>query len=183
MRGADATTRGDHHLCGVPGGSIGAREVKISLLLVMVAGIQSGLRALTKILCQVEAVVDSQGKPIVDSEGRLKVKTPNPRVELPYTYLMAWYVMHCPSLMIAVSTSEGFVPFVQWLESSNWSQYYMFYVRKAILSGASYKVDQCFPRSMTPHIGTSLLTLQAQTSSCGCPPESSGGLSISSPDT
>jgi len=79
-----------------------------SLLPVMVAGIQRGLRALAKSLCQVEAIVASQGRPIIDSE----VKTPNPKVELPYTYLMAWYVMHCPSLMTVVSPSEGFIPFV-----------------------------------------------------------------------
>ena len=79
-------------------------------------------------MCQVEAIVNSQGRPVVDSEGRPEVKTPNPRVELPYMYLMAWYVMHCPSLMTAVSPSEGFVPFVQRLENSSWSQYYMYYV-------------------------------------------------------
>ena len=66
-----------------------AHRKSISLLPVMVAGIQSGLRALTKSLCIVEAIVDSQGRPVVDSEGRPEMKTPNPRVELPYTYLMA----------------------------------------------------------------------------------------------
>jgi len=65
---------------------------------------------------------------MVDSEGRPEVKTPNLRVELPYTYLMAWYVMHCSSLITVVSPSEGFVPFVQRLENSSWSQYYMYYV-------------------------------------------------------
>jgi len=59
-----------------------------------------------------ELIVDSQGRPIVDSKGRLEVRTPNPRVELPYTYLMPWYIMHCPSLMTAVSLSEGFILFV-----------------------------------------------------------------------
>ena len=98
----------------------------IALLPVMVAGIQSGLRALVKSLCQVEAIVDSKGRPEVDSEGRPRVKTPNPRIELPYTYLMAWYVMHCPSLMTAVPLSEGFVPFVQRLENSSWSCYTCF---------------------------------------------------------
>ena len=93
----------------------------ISLLLVMLAGIQSGLRVLAKSLYQVEAIVDSQGRPVVDSEGMPEVKTPNPRVELPYTYLMAWYVKHCPSLMTTMCLSEGFVPFVQQLESLNWS--------------------------------------------------------------
>jgi len=61
----------------------------IALLPAMVAGIQSGLRVLIKSLCQVEAIVDSQGRPVVDSEGKLEVKTPNPRIELTYTYLMA----------------------------------------------------------------------------------------------
>ena len=55
----------------------------IALLQAMVAGIQSGLRALVKSLCQVEAIVDSKGRPEVDSEGRLRVKTPNPKIELP----------------------------------------------------------------------------------------------------
>jgi len=71
-----------------------AHGKSISLLQAMVAGIQSGLQALTKSLCQVEAVVNSQGRQVVDSEGRPEVRTPNPRIELPYTYLMAWYVMH-----------------------------------------------------------------------------------------
>ena len=90
-----------------------------ALLPAMVAGIQSGLRALVKSLCQVEATVDSKGRPEVDSEGRPKVKIPNTRIELPYTYLMAWNVMHCPSLTTAVPLSEGFVPFVQTLENSS----------------------------------------------------------------
>jgi len=82
---------------------------------------------------------------VVDSEGRLEVRTPNPRVELPYTYLMGWYVMYCPSLMMTVSLSEGFVLLVDQLESSSWSQYYMFYVQKTILSSSNYQLDRCFP--------------------------------------
>ena len=57
-------------------------EKSISLLPAIVAGIQSGLWVLIKSLCQVEAVVDSQGRQIVDSEGRPEVKTPNSRFEL-----------------------------------------------------------------------------------------------------
>jgi len=50
----------------------------ISLLPAMVADIQSGLRVLTKSLYQVEAITDSQGRLLVDLEGRPEVKTPNP---------------------------------------------------------------------------------------------------------
>jgi len=71
----------------------------------MVAEIQSGLRVLTKSFCQVEAIVDAKGNPIKDSNDHPLVKTFSPRVELPYKYLMAWYVMHCPSLMIVISAS------------------------------------------------------------------------------
>jgi len=110
----------------------------IALLPAMVARIQSGLRALIKSVCQVEAIVDSQGRPVVDSEGRPKVKTPSPRIEPPYMYLMAWYVMHCPSLMTASSPFEGFTLFVQRLEKSSWSQYYMYFARKSILSSSNY---------------------------------------------
>jgi len=84
----------------------------IALLPTMLAGIQSGLRALTKSFCQVEAIVDAKGNLVTDSNGHPLVKTLSPRVEFSYTYLMAWYVMHCPSLMTVVSILEGFVPFV-----------------------------------------------------------------------
>ena len=97
-----------------------AHGKSIVLFLAMVARIHSGLQVLTKSFCQVEAIVDSEGNPVKDSNGHPLVKTPSPRVELPYTYLMAWYVMHCPSLMTAISASEGFLPFVKWLENLSW---------------------------------------------------------------
>ena len=56
----------------------------------------------------------------VDRDGEPKLKTPNSHIELPYTYLIAWYNMHCPSLMLAVYAFEDFVPFVQRLECSSW---------------------------------------------------------------
>jgi len=58
---------------------------------------------------------------------------------------MAWYVMYCPSLMTAMSTSEGSVPFVQRLEDSNWIHYFMFFIRKTILSGLNYQLARYFP--------------------------------------
>ena len=53
--------------------------------------------------------------------------------------------MHCPSLMITEYPSEGFKPYVQRLENSSWSQYYMYFVRKTILNGNNYQLDRCFP--------------------------------------
>ena len=70
-----------------------AHGKSIALLLAMVAEIQSGLCVLTKSFCQVEVVVDVEGNPIIDSNGHPLVKTPNPRVELPYTY--RWPGMLC----------------------------------------------------------------------------------------
>ena len=74
--------------CGIPTVLL-AYGKSIALLLAMVARIQSDLQALVKSLCQVEAIVDSEGRLVVDSDGRLRMKTPNPRIELPYLYLMA----------------------------------------------------------------------------------------------
>ena len=89
-----------------------AHEKSIALLLAMVAKIQSRLHALAKSFFRVEAIMDAEGNPVTDSNCRPLVKTPNPRVELPYTYLMAGYIMYCPSLMMAVYPSEGFTPYV-----------------------------------------------------------------------
>jgi len=83
----------------------------IALLPMMVGCIQSGLQALIKTFYKVEALLDDNDNGLIDQHD-LEVKVPNPRVELPYTYLVAWYIMHCPSLMTATHTSEGFVPFL-----------------------------------------------------------------------
>ena len=66
-----------------------AHRKSIALLPVMVARIQSGLRALAKSFYHVKAIVDAEGHPITDFNGHPMVKTPSPMVELPYTYLMA----------------------------------------------------------------------------------------------
>jgi len=50
----------------------------IALLPVMVAGIQSGLRALTKSFCQVEAIVDVKGNPVKNSNGHSWLRLPVP---------------------------------------------------------------------------------------------------------
>jgi len=88
----------------------------IAPLPTMVGCIQSGLRALAKRFCKVEVLVDAKVNVLTDQHGNPEVKVPNPRIKLLYTYLVAWYVMHRPSLKTAAYTSEDFVPFLQKLE-------------------------------------------------------------------
>ena len=87
------------------------------------------------------------------------MKTPNPRIELPYTYLMAWYVMHYPPLMTAVPSSKGFVPFVQRMENSTWSHYYMFFARNSILNSLNNQLDRCFPEIFDASYGNKFADL------------------------
>lgn len=85
----------------------------LGLLPAMVSCLQSGLRVLTTQFCNVVAEVDDLGEDVLNMNGEPKRTTPKPRVEVPYTYLVAWYVMHCPTLMSAVREYEAIVPFVQ----------------------------------------------------------------------
>ena len=61
---------------------------------------------LIKIFCKVEAQVDDKGNVLIDQNNDPEVKVPNPKVELFYTYMMAWYVIHCPSLMTVVHAQK-----------------------------------------------------------------------------
>ena len=87
----------------------------------MVSCIQSGLWLLTTQFCNVEPVVDEYGEDILDRNGEPKKTTLKPHVELPYMYLVIWYVMHCPALISAVPGYRESVPFAQKLEHSNWT--------------------------------------------------------------
>jgi len=77
--------------------------------------------------------------------------------------------MHCPSLMTPVSQSEGFVPFVQKLENSSWSCYYMFYVRKSILNILNYHLDRCFPKITDASYGDKFADLAGPDDFTGLP--------------
>ena len=87
----------------------------LSLLPAMVGCLQSGLRVLCLSFCNVVVEEDRDGNVIVGLDSKPRMKTPNPRVEFPYTNLMAWYVIHCPSLILAVQSSEDSMPFIQQL--------------------------------------------------------------------
>lgn len=117
----------------------------LSLLTAMVSCMQSGLRFLSTSFCNVEDLVDEKGRVVKDRNGNVKRKTPNPRIELPYTYLMAWYVMHYPSLMTGIRSSERKVPYVQLLEDSDWACGYMGLIRRTVTHGSNYQIYRCSP--------------------------------------
>lgn len=48
------------------------------------------------------------------------MSTPDPRVELLYTYLMAWLVMHYPSLMTSPPENSSGYLFIQMHEGCDW---------------------------------------------------------------
>ena len=122
-----------------------AHGQSLGLFPAIIGCLQSGLRALYQSFCSVVIEEDKEGNIIVNPDGESKVKTLNPHVELPYTYFMAWYIMHCPSLMSAVQSSEDFMPFVQRLERSSWNGWYMLMIRQILQSSMKYQFVRCFP--------------------------------------
>jgi len=66
----------------------------LGLLPVMVCCIQRGLCALTEAFCRSPTTKRGKGT-ILPRDG------PNPRIGLPYTYLMAWFALHCPAIIQA----------------------------------------------------------------------------------
>ena len=58
-------------------------------LLTMTSYLQSELRALTLSFCCMEVMEDDEGNVILNRNSEPKRKTPNPRVEMSYTYLAA----------------------------------------------------------------------------------------------
>jgi len=114
-----------------------AHGLSLGLLPAMIGYLQSRLRALCQSFCNV-VVEDREGDVVVGPDGEPKVKTPNPCVKLPYTYFMAWYVMHCPFLMSAVQSSEDPISFVQRLERSSWNGWYMLMIRQILQRSMNY---------------------------------------------
>jgi len=136
---ADTSSRSYSGRCDIPRCPTGV-WLGIVFLPTMVWCIQSELRALTKTFYKVEALVDANSNVLNDQHGKPKVKVPNPIIELPYSYLVAWNVMHCPSLMTAAYTSKDFMSFLQKLERSTWQHAYIFYIMRAIQSDLNYQL-------------------------------------------
>ena len=111
-----------------------------SLLPAMVACIQNRLRRLTTAFCQTRVKDDGEG-------GEVNW-TPNPKVGLPYTYLMAWFVMHCPSLMNTpeATPDDALIPLVQRLEKCSWTYSHIVDMRKALQQHVNFAFYRSFPQ-------------------------------------
>ena len=111
----------------------------------MVGCIQNGLRLLTTQFCNVETEVNEFVEDVLDRNGEPKKTIPKPRVELPYTYLVAWFVMHCPTLMSTIPAIGESVPFIQRLEDSVWIGQYSAVIRRTLQNNTNYHFFRCFP--------------------------------------
>lgn len=88
-------------------------------------------------------VVDIQAGPRQWSVFRLGQEK-DPRIDIPYTYLIAWYVMHYPSLMTTLTPDIGSTPFVQRLERSKWRVQLLPQARKFVDRWVNYTVRPFF---------------------------------------
>lgn len=79
----------------------------LGLLPAIVSCVQSGLHVLSSQFCNVTETLNDEGEVVRNKNGKPRRYIPKPRVELPYTYLMAWYAMNCPALMSSIQTFTG----------------------------------------------------------------------------
>ncbi|ONK80572.1 uncharacterized protein A4U43_C01F19320 [Asparagus officinalis] len=83
-----------------------AYKKELSLLPVMVANIHRGLRQISSAFSRKESESSAQ--------------IPTIKVELPYTYLMAWFVLHRSDMMSVPNATDHSVPLLQLLENGKW---------------------------------------------------------------
>lgn len=71
--------------------------------------------------------------------------TSNPQVELPYIYLIAWFVLYCPNLMIALASKDpSHLPCIEQCENFDWTDYFMSAIPKVLRSHQNYQIYHCF---------------------------------------
>ena len=99
-----------------------------------------GLRALTEAFCRPPTTKRGKGT-ILPRDG------PNPRIGLPYTYLMAWFALHCPSLIEAgEDLPEGVrMALLRRFEGCSWQKTYVAEARKLVRRYDVYSLFRCFP--------------------------------------
>ncbi|ONK59847.1 uncharacterized protein A4U43_C08F11570 [Asparagus officinalis] len=109
-----------------------AYKKELSLLPVMVANIHRGLRQLSGAFTRKEKESPTQ--------------IPTLKTELPYTYLMAWFVLHRPDMMSVPSATDHSVPLLQLLENGKWEGRGFSDVRQQLQVHKCWTFSTCFPQ-------------------------------------
>lgn len=91
------------------------------------------------------AQVAKRRKKSKGTESDVKISSPNPRVKLPYIYLMVWYIMYFPSLTISPSEDISVGMFIQRHEGCDWRNYFMCTIRKTVCIHQNYYNYRYFP--------------------------------------
>ncbi|ONK60359.1 uncharacterized protein A4U43_C08F17440 [Asparagus officinalis] len=71
---------------------------------------------------------------------------PTIKVELPYTYLMAWFVLHRSDMMSVPNTTDHSVPLLQLLENGRWEGRGFPEIRRQLQAHKCWAFSTCFPQ-------------------------------------
>jgi len=106
----------------------------------MVCCIQRGFHVLTEAFCR--PPTRNRGKGTVPPRDG-----PNPRVEMPYIYLMTWFALHYPVIIQpGEEPPEGVrIAHLRRFEGSLWERIYVAGVRKLLCRHDAYNFYRCFP--------------------------------------
>src|SRR4051812_8417607 len=99
--------------------------VRISLVPAIIANIQHGLREV--------------------AASYLKDSSKPPRARLAYTYLVSWYVLHCPALMTPMPSLDLATPFVESVAACSWITSQRPEIRQLLSRPENYQLYRCPP--------------------------------------
>jgi len=128
----------------------------------MVYCIQHGLRALTEAFYRPPATKRRKGQ-ILTHDG------PKPRVEMSYTYLMAWFELHYPAIIQPGEEPPEGVRFthLRRFEGSQWLRTYIIGVQKLVRRYDAYILYSCFPSILGVGYGEEFFNAGDERSSLG----------------
>src|SRR3954470_14412077 len=102
-----------------------ACEVRVALVPAIIANIQHGLREVST------SYLANSSKP--------------PRARLAYTYLVSWYVLHCPALMTPIPSLDLAAPFIRSVAEGSWALSQRVDIRQFLSHSENYQLYRCPP--------------------------------------
>src|SRR4051812_2986563 len=99
--------------------------VRISLVPAIIANIQHGLREV--------------------AASYLKDPSKLPRARFAYTYLVSWYVLHCPALMTPMPSLDLATPFIGSVAECLWTSLQQMEIRQLLSRPENYQLYRCPP--------------------------------------